>query len=358
MTRLEERSMERPPDILTQRLSMLDLPVPPRLVPRALATAANSRRQRMLRGRRILITVGAAVAVVAGNLGLSYASPRYAQALASAPLAGTITAPLLQQAGLTGADPQLIDVQDSQAGYTVRVFGGYADAVRTTLFVQIETADGKSVPDGTGPAARPTLTDQFGHTYLLRNGYGMPVLNFEPLVWPASAVGARLTLHIDSLDLPISGSTASTTVSGPWNMSFDLTDMGGHALSVPAPVQVGDTTYTFSSVTLTSTVLEVRWTISGGAIERSQALHSSPRSGSGSGQADYENYQELATARLLDSDGHVIQPAFGTGQGVRRDGTDVAMEMDSWYPVTAGRTYYFQVTDSAGVADRREIDVP
>jgi hypothetical protein len=358
-------------DPLAKRLSALDIHAPETLTARVLAARSGATPAGNRGLRRTVLAAIALVSLILANLAASYVSPRYAAALAQAPLVGTLTGPVLQQAGLATVGAEPLDVRATAAGYTVHLFGAYADGVRTTIFVQMLGPDGREAPDGTAPSFGTTLTDQFGHTYHMANGFGMPVIHFEPLSGPASTLGARLTLHVEDIVVntpPAPGATTDTgtVVHGPWDLSFTVTSSGGTDLATPAPVQLGDTTYTFTGVRVTSSLLEISWTISGGAIERMDRLHREALATIRGHRAvpasrlrlQRLNSEELATSTLLDPGGKPIDPVYGAGKGIMRDGQVASMEMDAWYPVSAHGTYTFQVSQAATGSNARTITVP
>jgi hypothetical protein len=370
----EEKNMGLDPtDPLIMRLSALDIPVPATLVPRVLSGRRTRRIPRRL-GRRLVLTAVTLTALVAGNLGASYLSPRYAQALADSPAAGAIAGPLLQEAGLAGTGATSLDASATASGYTVRVFGGYADGVRTTLFVQILDSSGHATQQVMVPFDA-TLTDQFGHTYHHAPAGGAVVLNFEPLVWPVSTLGARLTLHIPNLlVVPSDPQTAARIpkvvssnagIQGSWDLHFTLMSTGGHDLAVPPAVQLGDTTYTFTTMRATASLLEVSWTISGGAVQRQNqyAIEVGGRFQAGTSSDDMDRmgeatYREMATSKLFDPKGRQVTPIYGSGHGIMQGHAEVSMIDEAWYPITGSGLYRFQVSDNADPADARIIDVP
>lgn len=377
MNDYKESKMDSDSDgLLATRLAALNIPVPATLIPRTLAAGDSGMQPARKRRRPVIATAVAVAALIAGNLGASYLSPRYAQALASAPGAGVLTGPILREAGLATANPETLDVQATASGYTIRLFGAYADSVRTTIFIQILAPDGREAPDGTVPAFNATLTDQFGNVYHMMNGFGMPVLHFQPLTGSAAALGARLTLRIDTVDSPASPATGSgtavpttarsTTITGPWNLPFSVTSTGGQNLALPPPVRLGDTTYTFTALRTTSTLLEVTWTITGGAMARQQQMAEQMGSQLRDGDtlpADLASkqrasYDEIATSRLIDSEGNTVEPIYGYGQIMKQDGKTANMSQDAWFPVTSHGHYQFEVDNVATGQNARTIDIP
>lgn len=66
------------------------------------------------------------------------------------------------------------------------------------------------------------------------------------LQWPASSVGARLTLDLGELEDRVGA--APRTVTGRWRVTGTLGVNEGRELSLPVPVELGDVTFTFTRV--------------------------------------------------------------------------------------------------------------
>jgi len=157
-------------------------------------------------------------------------------------------------------------------GHTLQLVAGYADGLRTVLFVGI---DGKGLIGNpkqygrfpgeyvVGPEG-VTLTDQFGHTYS-GGGTGGADVQFEPLVWPASATGARLTLHVTTLEgyWQIASGGKPIEVHGNWTLHATLVQEPSHSLPLPQPVRTADAVYAFTSIRATRTEVQIHWTVSG-----------------------------------------------------------------------------------------------
>lgn len=268
-------------DPLEQRIRELRIPTPPALVPAAIAAAARpsavagrasgpSPRPHAAR-RWVALGAGLIAALLITNAVGTYFVPRYSQALANAPFLGAASGPILRSVGLSGSSLTELSGSTTSNGHTLHLVSGYADTVRTVVFVQV---DGRPLeaPSKTshGYYLDGTLTDQFGHTYHQVNGGAQGAASsFEPLVWPAAATGARLTLHVNAL-LPTG--FGDSTVKGDWSLNFTLTQQPGRLLDPPAPLQVGDTTYTFTRMQVSGDLFELHWSISGGALTRMHAL--------------------------------------------------------------------------------------
>src|SRR5436190_16119164 len=151
-------------DALALRIATLEIPVDvSRVTQRVLADRRKPRGMSMR--WRVLVAVPLALLLV--SAAASYYAPVFAQVLADAPVAGSISGPMLRQFGLAGMPHRVSAFGDkaTSAGYAAELVGGYADASRTILFVRVD------------PPARmlPTfgnvaLSDQFGHTYRMTGG--------------------------------------------------------------------------------------------------------------------------------------------------------------------------------------------
>lgn len=227
----------------------------------------------MARALAILLALAAAA-----NAAATYFAPAYGQALADSPT-GPITEPLLRASGLTAGAVTPFDQSVTSAGHTIRLVGAYSDGLQTTVFLQVDgqplaaprSPGGKVWGDRYGAEMR--LTDQFGRQYAPYGTSGTSVSVYEPLSGPAAVVGARLTLHLSRLyDMSRRNTAAGPeerppSVDGDWTFRFVLVQRPAHALPLPAPIHIGDTTYTFTSVRAAAT-LSVRIRVSGGAVSR------------------------------------------------------------------------------------------
>src|SRR5207245_2392130 len=151
--------------------------------------------------------IGMAVAIVMLlNVVAAYYAPTYSRALADAPGIGGPSSKVLAAFGLSASKVTPASDVASSSAPTLRMAAGYADGLRTVLFVSIDgkRLDGNPKEFGMKPGDYGlggfTLTDQFGRTYTPSGVGGPTMLPFTPLAWPASRVGARLTLHVTSID--------------------------------------------------------------------------------------------------------------------------------------------------------------
>ena len=221
--------------------------------------------------------VGMAVAVVILlNVVAAYYAPTYSRAVADAPGIGGPSSKVLAAFGLSAADVTSINDTASSAGHTLHLAAGYADGLRTVLYVSIDGRGLDGNPKEFGMNAGDyglgefTLTDQFGRSYA-PNGVGGPtMIQFTPLAWPASRVGARLTLHVTSIQaMWLRG---AGEVQGDWTLHATLVAEPAHTLVLPSPVHTPQANYTFTSIRSSATTLIIRWTVDGPAVDRINVL--------------------------------------------------------------------------------------
>lgn len=243
---------------LEDRLTNLELQMPPDLVPNVLARAQHPRRGGQL--SRLLLAPALALAILlimlAGSL---YFAPRFGDVLASAPVIGGPTGALLQSIGLGPIGSKLTPLNDVavSSGYRVQLIAGYADLTQTILVLRV------SPPAGV--FSSPVLKDQFGRTldvrgatYDLRNG--TTVVSVQGLPWPDQLLGARVTLQLSLLQ-PNPDSTVG--VMGSWTLHATLGVEPGRTLAAPADAQIATTTFHFTSIVRSGPSLEVDMRVSG-----------------------------------------------------------------------------------------------
>jgi hypothetical protein len=308
---------------------------------------------RARRARRIQVTTlrlaMAAGLVVAANLGIAYFSPGYARALASAPLIGAVSRPVLQSAGLTGAEFTPLDGVARSSGHTVQLISGYADPVRTVLFVSV---DGKQPALGSKTShdyeLEAYLTDQFGHRY---NGAstGNGWLEFQPLKWPASAVGARLTLHVANLMQTWNGQE----IAGDWTIHLTLFEQTTHSrdLAPPQAVSSGGLEYRITSIRLSYLAIKLRWSVGGPAVSAWRTALVPP----GPGQAP--TFPDFARFTLYDPHGRPVESFSGwgfTGEAAGSTGP-VHLDLDGVLPEPGHYIFQFGTNDPTA---RVSFDVP
>ena len=244
-------------EALEQRLRHLTVAAPDagRITARVLSAVPPSRSNRTLR-------IAVAPAVLAALTALVvYFVPAAGIAVAEVPLAGD----LLRDAGLLAVHDRITSVgsSSSSSGYTVTLVGAYADSTRTVLLVNCRPAAVTLGPDA-------TLTDQFGRTYNAMNGTGDSlsgenVLEFEPLAWPISITGARITLHMSTIE---TSAAATGEVSGSWTLTGTLGLDESAALAPPGAATLGDAHFTFKSVTYTPASIEIQLDETGVSFEQ------------------------------------------------------------------------------------------
>jgi hypothetical protein len=250
--------------------------------------------------------------LVLGNGLAAYCAPRYGLALAQVPLVGAVYAKALESYGLAPNDLTVVDNSSTSSGHAVRLVAGYADGLRTVLVVEI---DGRTLPYGKLPHYRPgeyavgnhgetsdlgiTLTDQFGHSYSQIGSGAQNYLEFQPLAWPASRVGGRVTLHIPALRKLWLG-PGQDEVSGDWTLHATLVAEPVHVLPLPSPVRTTNAVYTFTALQLTSTAVHIEWTTSGALID-------DPRLTNHGSQTETQLARDYLLPRLFDAAGHETQ---------------------------------------------------
>jgi hypothetical protein len=191
--------------------------------------------------------------------GVSFYAPRFAQALADAPIVGTAVGPALRSVGLAGVQGRFtaLDSNATSSGYTVRLVAGYADNNQTVLVLNVQPPDHRLF-------GRTELTDQFGRVIEFSGGMsdtraGDNVLIFHALPWPDSTLGARLRLHISTLEAAGSGQP----VAGDWTLHGTISVESSRALPLPAAGMLGDSTVRFTKVEATSATVSIKMQISG-----------------------------------------------------------------------------------------------
>jgi len=243
---------------LARRLAALEIPVPPTLVPRALARRhAGAHATRL--GALPRLSAATALAVLALTAA-SYFAPRFSQALADAPVVGFATGPLLRSVGLAGIAGRMTAFSGSatSSGYGVTLIGGYADPIRTILVLRVQ-------PAGRNLYEEITLRDQFGrrmelHGAVTNDETGEEILEFDPVAGPAGMLGARLTLHASVLTAP----GGRDRLAGDWQLQAVIALDESRTLAIPAPGRIGAMTVTFTTVTASPTAIDVRLQVRGG----------------------------------------------------------------------------------------------
>ena len=264
----------------------------------------------------------AVIAILLINVVAAYFAPKYERALADSGV-GPISQRLLSGVGLKAGDVTLVGDSATSAGHTLKLVGAYADGLRTVLFVTI---------DGGGISGNPkqyglhpgdwsinyddiTLTDQFGHSYGGAGLGGPTELQFQPLAWPASEVGGRLTLHITGIWAMWKGleqgpnkaiDTEALTTHGDWSLHVTLISAPYHTIALPAPVHSPMADYTFTGISASETEMVLHWTVGGPANDQVRAQQSTPLSLNTDPMAN-PLMRDYFTPRVFDAGGSELQ---------------------------------------------------
>jgi hypothetical protein len=306
---------EFPDDVLARRLATLDVPVDVGRVTQRVLDARRKPRGMSIRWR-VLIAVPLALLLV--SAAASYYAPVFAQALADAPLAGSISGPMLRQFGLAGMPHRVSAFGDkvTSGGYTAELVGGYADAARTILFVRIDPPARAFAPFG-----EIRLSDQFGHTYRMVGATsnmttGENALLVQPIEGLAATVGARLHVAFTSIEdgLP----PASRTIAGRWDLTATLAVDEGLDLPTPDPMQLGAARLEFTRVRALPVGVLAEFTIERVDIELFNRVIPDGLKG-----------RPAFRMTLVDSSGHESQALQGGSSGNGPDRSQVTI-VGSW----------------------------
>lgn len=266
-------------ETLEQRLYSLQAPVPPALISTAISRATRAERSSppsRVHGRlgvRASMVAAVIAAFVGGNGAVAYLVPGYGRAIASAPLIGTVSGPVLNYLGLNRSAVSPVEDVAVSSGHKLHIVGAYSDPLRTVALVEIDDQP-LQVPSKTSRTYELDgyLTDQFGHAYHAVYSGGLGA-QFEPLQFPATRTGAQLTLHVTQL-LPTFES--GMRISGDWQLHFTVKQDRGTAIPLPAPISRDGTTYVFTSAHASGSLLELRWLVTGTANQQMHALIDGP----------------------------------------------------------------------------------
>jgi len=332
-------------DALVRRLATLDASVDAEALTRRVLAAARPKRRGGSTRLRILVMVPFVLLALTGVA--SYFAPVFAQALADAPIAGSISGLMLRQFGLAGMPHRVSAFGDrvSSGGYTAELVGGYADAARTILFVRIDPPARAFAPFG-----EIRLSDQFGHIYRMVGATsnmttGENALLFQPIEGLAATVGARLHVAFTSIEegLP----PASRTIAGRWDLTGTLAVDEGLDLTAPGPIQLGDARLSFTRVRALAVGLLVEFTID--PVDIDEFNRQIP---------DGLKGRPAFRVSLVDANGRARQQLGGASGG---GGTDRSRMMitGSWLWQTEGSGNYVLSVEWEGVGSgTRTIAVP
>ena len=297
-------------EMLETRLHELDIetPDPGRVSARVLA------RQARRPGRRIPRLVTAPAALLLLVVLVAYFVPAADIAIAEkAPWGDEV----LRWAGLVGASDRITAVNASatSSGYRLTLQGAYADSTRTVLLMHAD-------PAIAAPHGVVVITDQFARTYQIGGSIsntltGDIVMQFEPLGWPDTITGARITLHIAALQTPSHG-----TINGTWELTAALRVDVTRTLPVPAPGDLGPAHFRFTSVIYSPATIEVDMEVTG--VSGDQLWRRVPNGGKGEPalQVDLidpsgQNINGNGSASGDQNANHVHAFGFRTGGGGR-----------------------------------------
>ncbi|HEY0492613.1 MAG TPA: hypothetical protein VGD57_04005 [Candidatus Dormibacteraeota bacterium] len=321
---------------------------------------------RIKRRQPLRLAAGLALAVLVigiGNLAAAYYAPTYGQALAATPVLGGVADPLLHGFGLTEQNAVAFSSRATSNGHTIRLVTGYADGLRTVMLLEI---DGRGLagnpkqyglhPGDYGIGEGVSLTDQFGHSYKQSGVNGPTGLQFEPLGWPASKVGARLTMHVTGLTEQwlIDSKGPNAVLAGDWTLNATLLPASVRELPLPAPVRTADGTFTVTMVRRTGSELQIRWTLRGPINDRYDGLAYSK-----SAESNRTELQQLErryfSASFFDASG---QPVYGIDSGGEWDNGKPFMGTLNLTVTQPGR-YRLQLANAlTSPDDQRWIAVP
>ena len=292
----------------------------------AVAEIRLSPRESSRRGtthRALRVSAAAALIVVAillVNVLAAYYAPKYQRVLADSGV-GSISQRFLSAVGLKAGDVTVVGDSATSAGHTLKLAGAYADGLRTVIFVSV---DGKGVTGNPKEYGRnpgdwgisfdlATLTDQFGHSYDAQGLVGPTDLQFQPLAWPASDVGGRLTLHITGIWAPWKVAeqgpnkvidNEALTIHGDWTLHVTLISTPPHKVALPAPVHTPMADYTFTGISASETEMVLHWTVDGPVND---GLRSAPNPQNPPSAAHTQTIQDYFTPRVYDANGSELQ---------------------------------------------------
>jgi hypothetical protein len=281
----------------------------------------------------------------------AYFLPRYSEALAGAYLVGAISGPVLRAAGLANA--QLTSANDTavSAGHSLRLVAAYADTDRTIIFVEIDgqplqVASEAQPPTGALAIVDVQVSDQFGHQYAPVAGAHSVIdpIEVEPLVWPASAEGARLTIQVANIE-PLSG--PHQLIAGSWTLHVTLFQQTAKRLPLPLSGSIGGTHYSFTAVHRSSALLQIHIRVTGDAVKMLDQVTASRPADAAGQRAQGEEIGRIMSGYfkpiLIASDGVVSPRSWDAGS----DGL-----INATYPGVGPGTYHVVIGDpTVGVYD-------
>jgi len=330
-------------DPLALRLATLDVPIDTHRVTQRVLAA--HRKPRVASGRwRVVAAVPLSLLLI--SVVASYYAPVFAQALADAPIAGSISGRMLRQFGLAGMPHRVSAFGDkaTSAGYTAELVGGYADAGRTILFVRID------------PPARVLnrfddvrLSDQFGRAYFMSGmtsdlATGENAMLFRPIDGLAANLGARLHLVFGNIEEGLPPS--SRTIVGHWELTATLAVDEGRDLAVPTAIELGQARLSFTRVRALPVGVLVEFTLAPVDIDLLERRIPDGLKG-----------RPAFKVGLVDAIGHDAQQLSGgtSGRGTDRSQMTIA---GSWLWQAEPGSYVLSVDWEGVGSDTRAITIP
>jgi hypothetical protein len=331
-------------DPLALRLATLNVPIDTQRVTQRVLAAY--RKPRVASGRwRVVAAVPLALLLISGLA--SYYAPVFAQALADAPVAGSISGLMLRQFGLASMPHRVSMFGDkaTSGGHTAELVGGYADAGRTILFVRVD------------PPARvlPTfgnisLSDQFGRTYFMIGmtsdvATGENAMLFKPIDGPAVNLGARLHLVFSSMEegLP----PTPSPIAGHWDLTATLAVDEGRDLALPDAMDLGQARLSFTRIRALPVGVLVEFTIA--SVEMDLFERRIP---------DGLKGRTAFRVSLVDANGHERQQLGGGTSGSGADRSRATL-VGSWlWQAESPGSYVLSVEWEGVGGGTRSITVP
>jgi len=306
-----------------------------------------------------------AVAVVLLNIAGVYFAPAYGRALADTPGIGPASSSMLRAVGLSTSDVVGFNDSATSNGHTVRLVGGYADALRTELFLEIDgrgmTGNPKAFgrnPGDYGPYPDDlTLSDQFGHRYDMAGVNGGTTLGFQALAWPASSVGARLTLHLSGLIAiwELKDGPLNPSVRGDWTLHATLVPQPASRTTLPPPLRLPGITYTFTSIRASGNTLSIHFSVAGAVVDRVTSLQGTPGAPFDSDTPFGQLWGSYFPVRMFDAAGVEVQMADWGYTFPRSAGLPASGSIDAY--INGPGTYGIQFGQQSSAQDLRWIVV-
>jgi hypothetical protein len=269
----------------------------------------------------------------------AYFAPAFSQALADAPIAGRVAGPILRQFGLASIEDRVTSFGDrsTSSGYTLELIAGYADPSRTVLFLRATPA-ARVMPVLPG---RAELRDQFGREIRFSGGTansatGDAAFIFAPIEWPASQLGARLTLTLTQLDLDNLSAQRPVPITGHWELRGTLQPAEGKDLPLPPSGDLGSAKVTFVKVRALPAALLLEYDLSGDLAGLSEMI------------PDGLKGRPAFTVRLIDP----------TGQESRNVGGGGSAHQQRLWEITRPGTYELVMAWEGHGTLRRTLVIP